>query len=385
MKQFGADHCGVYAAGISYFALLSLFPLALFAVSVAGFIFTDPEDQEAVVDALLDLLPFEEEGQARDEVEKIIDTIVQDRGALGIIGLVGVAWSASAMFGAMRAGLNRVFHAQKNRPYVIGKAFDLLLVLGFAVLLLLSVAATFAVTFAENVVSEYVTLAPLLAWIEWTVYRLAPALVSFLIFTLLFKYIPARKVEMSYIVAGAFISAFLFEILKIGFALYVQYFSNYTTAYGAIGFVIILLIFFYFSAQIVLVGAEFARSLEDMRQAGPDRYVEIPWVKGLVVSWGRKVPVMGKRLFPEGAPQAPPSPQPTAPVEAIVVTEGAAAANGALHGATSGVTDPSAAGGVPAPANSANGDEPRRRPGAFAGVALAAGAVAALVSGIRRR
>ena len=139
-------------------------------------------------------------------------------------------------------------------------------------------------------------------------------------------------------------------------------------------------------AQIVLIGAEFARSLEDMRQAGPDRYIEIPWLKGFIVSWGRRVPVAGPRLFREPSPRLLPGPQPTAPVEALVITESTPLPNGAAPAGISGDVGAERDEEESAPGPPVNGaEEPRRRPGAFAGVAMAAGAVAALVSGIRRR
>lgn len=233
VKGYGADHCAVFAGGVTYFALVSLFPLTLFAMSVLGFVFQDPADQQTLVDNLFDRLPLDEEG-GRDDLEAVVRSVVEARGTLGVIGLAGAAYSASALFGAIRASLNAVFRAERKRPFFVGKAVDLAQVLVFTLLLLLSVGVTFGIAFAERLSVEIFGEGA--GWLTGRalsmVYTLVPVALSVAIFILLYTLLPARKVGRRNALAGGVVAALLFEGLKLAFAQYVTHFGNYDATYG---------------------------------------------------------------------------------------------------------------------------------------------------------
>jgi membrane protein len=270
VKGFTGDKSNIAAAGITYFALLSIFPLLLLALGVFGFFVTDPEDQRQLVDRLINELPLDADS-GRDDLEQTITSIASARGALGIFGLLGLLYSGSALFTAIRTALNGVFRAEKARPFVLGKLVDIGLVATFGLLVTLSIGASFAISlaarFSEELVGE--DAATLVARLLTLAYFLLPPLISLTVFLLLYAIVPARNVTFKEALPGALAAMLLFETLKVGFTQYVAAFGNYDATYGALGFVIILLMFIYFSSQVMLLGAQVARANAEVKAEWP--------------------------------------------------------------------------------------------------------------------
>lgn len=298
VKGYTGDHCSSFAAGIAYYALLSIFPLGVFAVSIAGLVLrNDPGAQERVINALMNNLPLS--GDARGDLADQLGAVAQVRGGLGLLGLLGTAYSASALFGALRSALNVVFRVERSRPVVQAKLLDLGMVIGLGTLVLLSLALTAVIAYVQNF-SEQVFGAQIgfFAGLLFTLaYFVAPAIVSFALFLIAYKIIPHAEMSWRQAIPGAVVAALGFELIKIGFAQYVANFGNYDVVYGALGFVIVFLFFAYLSAQVMLLGGEFTRSYIEIstgavpaaQAAVPKRPASIPQramaaVKGLFVS-----------------------------------------------------------------------------------------------------
>lgn len=205
VQEYGDDNCSHMAAAISYYVLFSIIPLTIFTVSIFGLIVRDDDMQQNIAEDIVEFLNVEEgvpllepnedaierlygveaigEIQAEiddfsdatiealaaqleadepitlagnqltsDEIRVRADNIVTDTlegvanvsGALTVVGLVGMAWAASAMFGAVRKSLNIAWDTDVHRPVVQQKLVDLSLVLGLGILLGASVAGTAA-------------------------------------------------------------------------------------------------------------------------------------------------------------------------------------------------------------------------------------------------
>lgn len=297
-KGYAQDHCSSFAAAIAYYALLSLFPLAVFAVTLAGyFLFArDPANQDRVIDGLMKELPLSPD--ARNDLRDTVAGIARVRGGLGLAGLLGAAYSASALFGALRTALNTVFRVERNRPLVQGKLLDLGMVFGLGTLLVLSLGLTATLTivrrFSENWFGDFAVLVDVLATVANFV---LPPMVSVVVFAVLYKVVPHAELNWRDALPGAALAAVGFEVLKLGFAQYVARFANYNAVYGTLGFVIVFLFFAYLSAQIVLFGAQFTRAYVEVatgvvpaaKPAVPKRPVSLPqrvvaMVKGLFVA-----------------------------------------------------------------------------------------------------
>lgn len=289
VKSYSKDRCSLYAASITYYSLVSLFPLALFAIGIAGFFFQSDADQQRIVDELTGALPLSE---GQDELGALISNSVNARGALGIVGLLGTAWAGSALFGAVRASLSAVYQKEKRRPFVKAKLLDIALVLGFTTLLMLSLALTMLIALAQRFSADLFgdEAATLTSWLLTLAYPTIPAAVSFLVFLLLYTVVAAAGLRKSDAAWGALVATLGFEALKIGFAQYIAYFGNYDATYGAIGFLVALLAFFYISAQVMLVGAEIAESRMLVLMADPpQRLREVHAIRDKLRSLTNKV------------------------------------------------------------------------------------------------
>ncbi|MGB2694380.1 MAG: YihY/virulence factor BrkB family protein [Dehalococcoidia bacterium] len=192
----------------------------------------------------------------------VIDTIrgVSDvSGALTIVGLVGMAWSASAMFGAVRKSLNIAWNTEVHRPLVQQKVLDLGMVLGLGAMLGLSVAGTAALRTFRELSDD--ALGPLSTGtgLFWSVLPFVlPAIFSFTVFLLLYRFVPNVETRFRDVLPGALLATVLFEALKNGYALYIANFNNFAGAYGALGGILLFLLWTYLSSSILLLGAEFA-------------------------------------------------------------------------------------------------------------------------------
>ncbi|MDZ7726755.1 MAG: YihY/virulence factor BrkB family protein [Dehalococcoidia bacterium] len=269
-KGYGQNRCGLLAAGITYFALFSLFPMTLLALSVTGYVITDAADQQRLIDRILNQVPLEE-GSGRRDLEQILSSIVDARGTLGLIGFLGAAYSGSALFTGIRNALNNVFQVENARNFLKGKLIDLGLVLLFGTLLTVSVAASIAARLAQQF-SEDIAGEEAAALFELGMeigYFLAPPIFTAIVFLMLYTLIPAKRPGWRSALPGVIVATLVFELLKFGFAWYISTFGNYDATYGTLGFVIILLMFIYLSSQVMLFGAEIAWATADVRPRWP--------------------------------------------------------------------------------------------------------------------
>lgn len=267
---YSEDRVSISAAGITYFALISIFPMALVGLSVAGFIYGGEADQQRLLDDIMDHLPIDE-ASGREDLEGVITSVVEARGTLGVIGLVSALYTGSALFTAVRVALNGIFRGEKPRPFVLGKLIDIGMVVLFGALLTASIATSFLLTVFSRLVDDVVgeDAATVTRLGVTLVSLLVPLLISGLVFFLLYSRIPAAGVRWKYALAGAALAAVLFEALKTGFGIYAANFTNYDATYGSLGFVILLLAFIYFAAQVMLLGAETARATAEVATGWP--------------------------------------------------------------------------------------------------------------------
>jgi len=219
--EYLKDDCGQLAAAISYYALFSLFPLLIFAVAMAGLLIQDRGVQDDIVDEVLKNIPLSE-GEGRNSVTDAVRGVADSgKGALGVIGLIGMAWAGSSLFGALRKALNAAFDdTESKRPFVPQKAIDLSLVLAVSVFFLVSIGATAFLRVVRNSSAELGALGDLAesAGLLWDAASYAiPLVFSFVAFTALYCLVPSRLRSPLEVWPGALFAALVFEVVKLGF------------------------------------------------------------------------------------------------------------------------------------------------------------------------
>ena len=255
VQELGADDATHMAAGVAYYVILSLFPLLLGLLAIFGMFLPSEAVQEELFDFFESNLPG-----AIDVLERNIEDVIQLRGAIGLISLFLLFWSASAMFGALSRAINRAWDIHQDRPFHIRKLRDLTMALGTGVLFVLSVGATAVFSILRGMDLPVVGTAA-----DYGA-RFLGFLFSLAIFLLLYKFIPNTKTFWRYIWPGALLAAILFEGAKTLFVLYLGQFASYESVYGSVASVIILLVWIYISAFMVILGAEFSAEYGRMRE-----------------------------------------------------------------------------------------------------------------------
>lgn len=259
VSEFMDDHCPQYAAAMSYHVLFSLFPLAIAAVGIIGLITEAPTAREEVATAVLKFVPLSSHGST--QLQDLLKSVSGSVGGLGLLGLVGVIWSASGVMASVRTALNVAWDTTAKRPFVRGKVVDLLLVAGVFV----AIAATLGLTVLAGLARQGSLdlgnagiLAPLASTAaSVAVYLVSTALVL-AIFSVMYRLVPAVPTSFRTVWPGALAAAIGFEALQFGFSFYVAHFAHYNKVYGSLGAVVAFLFFVYLASMIFLFGAEVA-------------------------------------------------------------------------------------------------------------------------------
>ncbi len=258
--DFPEDRCTQWAAAMAYYVLFSLFPLLLVIVAVASLFVDEAYVRQQAIDFITENIGLTEEG--REDIEQILDRALDGIGAIGFVGLIALVWSASAMMSAMRHAVNAAYDVETRRHFVRGKSLDLLLVVALFILFVASIGLTFVVRFFDEVRSSVSDpggpLDAVIGTITAGATRLAPVLISFVSFMLVFRILPAVKTRFRDVWIGALIAAVLFEAAKLLLAFYFANFNNYDEVYGSLGAIISFLFFVWIAGVILLFGAEIA-------------------------------------------------------------------------------------------------------------------------------
>ncbi len=265
--EFRADHCQQMAAAISYHVLFSLFPLTIMAVGIVSLITQDPHAHDAVATAMLKVVPLS--SHSRHELRGLLGSVGGGAGALGLLGLIGVVWSASGVMAAVRTALNTAWDTDASRPFIRGKAVDLLLVAGTflitGALVGLTVLTSTIRRGAAHLPQALRGLQPLTgAAALLAVVGISVALL-FVTFAFLYRVVPAVPTRIRGIWPGALAAAVGFEALQYGFSAYLASFAHYTKVYGSLGAVVAFMFFVYLASMVFLFGAEIAAEYPRLR------------------------------------------------------------------------------------------------------------------------
>lgn len=261
VEEFFEDDCTQMAAAISYYVLFSLFPLMIFLVGVMGLFLQNSDLQQEIIDGVLDLLPEQGDTGTSDVTDAVQDVAGVGSAAVGVFGLIGMAWSGSNMFGVIRRSINTAYDLEQQRPFVQQKLLDLAMVIGLGAFFLVSIAATTFLRTVRTFSSDLAVLgdAAERAGLAWDAASfLIPLGMSFVAFSVMYWIVPATTVKLREVWPGALVAALFFEVSKFGFTIYLANFSSYGAVYGSLGAVVAFLFWIYITAVILLFGAEVA-------------------------------------------------------------------------------------------------------------------------------
>jgi membrane protein len=265
LREFSKDQCPDLAAALTYYAVLSLFPALLALVSLLGVF----GQAEKTTTALLDIVQRIAPGSTVDIIRQPIEEVTNSpsAGFTLVIGILIALWSASGYVGAFARAMNRVYEVDEGRPFIKLRAT----MLGVTVVNVLIVAALGAMLVLSGPVAEAVGNAVGLGGTFLAVWNIAkwPVMVLLVVaaIAILYYFTPnVKQPKFRWMTMGSFIALVVFVLASLGFAFYVANFSNYNKTYGAIGGVIVMLLWLWILNMSLLFGAEFDAETERGRQ-----------------------------------------------------------------------------------------------------------------------
>jgi membrane protein len=257
-REWKDDNCARLGAALSFYTVSSLAPLVLIAISIAGLVLGKDAARTGVVDQIRDMVGRD----AARSVEVMVDAPGKPatNGVALAVGIVVLLLGASGVFGQLQDALNVIWEAPTTQGRTIlrmlrDRFLSFTMVLGSGFLLLVSLVVSAALTALNDSVATMVSIDPVLLQI---IHLIISFVVTTLLFAMIFKVLPDVSIGWNDVWIGAAMTSLLFSVGKVLIGLYLGA-SNITSAYGAAGSLLILLLWTYYSAQILLFGAEFTQ------------------------------------------------------------------------------------------------------------------------------
>jgi membrane protein len=264
-REFGDDHCTDLAAGLTYYAVLALFPAAIAMVSLLGVVGQAHNSVKTVLDVLRPLVS----PSTLKTIEPALTNIANSPGAgIGlIIGLLGALWSASGYVSAFGRAMNAIYEIDEGRPFWKLRPVTLLvtlvaILLVALVLVMLIVSGPLASSLGSviGLSSQAVTVWNIVKW---------PVIVLFvvLIVAILYHATPnVKQPKFRWVSVGAFVAIIIWILASVAFAFYVATFGSYNKTYGSLAGAVVGLLWLWITNVALLLGAELDSELERGRQ-----------------------------------------------------------------------------------------------------------------------
>ncbi|HUK34855.1 MAG TPA: YihY/virulence factor BrkB family protein [Vicinamibacterales bacterium] len=267
------DNCLGWAAELAYFWFLAPFPALLFAVALAAYL-----PVQSLIDTAVRTLALIAPGDVlvivRDQLVQI--THVRHAGLL-TFSLFAAVWSGSSGMMAIIDTLNQAYHVKDTRPWWRVRALAIALTLALATLALVSLALALAGPYLAQWMATSLHLGSTFAW-TWRIAQWV-LIVGLLVTALewIYYFAPDVRHQWVWITPGSLTAATLGLVLSLGFQWYASHFGDYQKTYGAIGGVIVALLWLYGSGLAILIGAELNAAIEHVRTRGRGAALPTPF------------------------------------------------------------------------------------------------------------
>jgi membrane protein len=269
------DNCLAMAAQLAYYFFFALFPTLLFLVALASYF-----PVNTLIDDLFrtlgGLMPPEALQIITEQLTKISNS---EDASLLTLGMLLALSSSSAAMVAIIDTLNRAYDVEEGRPWWKVRLTAILLTVAVAVFILVSFALVMIGPTAATTLADRLALGPVFEWtwkiVQWpVVFALASGAIA-----LIYYFAPDVEQDWVWLTPGSILATSLWLAMSLAFKYYVANWGNYTETYGLIGAVMILLLWFYITGLVILIGAEMNAEIEHASPHGKDPGEKIPGQK----------------------------------------------------------------------------------------------------------
>jgi membrane protein len=264
-REFRDDNLTDWAAALTYYGVMSLFPMLIALVAVLGLF-----GQASSIDTLLNSFREAGLGTVASNIEEPLQGVVHAKGGAGALlgfGLLGSIWAASGYLGAFIRAANQIYEVSEGRPFWKLRPLQIAVtVLGVFLLSVVAIGLVVTGPFAEAVGSAIgFGSTAVTAWsiAKWPVMLL---IVMTIVASLYYIAPNVRQPRFRWITPGGILAVALWAVASLGFGFYVANFGSYNATYGTLGGVITFLVWMWISNLALLLGAEFDAELERERE-----------------------------------------------------------------------------------------------------------------------
>lgn len=239
-----------YSAQLAYFFLLSLFPLLITMFSLLPYL---PLKTEDIMYFISDFAP----GETITFIDSTLDTLLEKHnGGILSFGIIATLWAASNGMNAIIRAMNLAYEIDDDRPFFI--------VRGLSVLLTIVMIAVFIIALLLPVFGKHIGIyiSSKFGYTDqfidtWNTIRFSlSSVILFIVFSAVYFLTPNRKMKCATVVPGAVFSTIGWILASMGFSFYVNNFGNFTFMYGSLGVIIVLMIWFYITGAVLIIGGE---------------------------------------------------------------------------------------------------------------------------------
>lgn len=246
------------SAQLAYYFMLSLFPFLIFAVTLLGY-YVSAEDVLSLVSRYV---PDESMQIIEKNVRGVFDV---ERGGLLSLGILVTIWTASHATNALIRSLNEAYDVEETRPFWKARAVAILLTIALIIVILVALtlpvfgkALGLFVFSLFGLSGKFLTVWNVLRWV-----------ISFVIlvgaFIFLYYFAPNKRLGLKEILVGALFATVTWQLVSLAFSYFVSQFGNYSATYGSLAGIIVLMLWFYITGMIMLIGGEINATLHYMR------------------------------------------------------------------------------------------------------------------------
>jgi membrane protein len=270
------DQIFFMAGAIAFNVLVAIVPLAIAAAGIAGFFLPARADitggpADPLVNYLLSVLP-PVSVEFADQMRGYLNAFVEQASGLFTIGTLVFAWLATRLVGTLRTALREIFDIQQDRGIVAGKLFDLQMVFVAGTLLAVNIAATVVIELVATYGLEVLHIPEGQAVLAHLLTVVAFLSIWFM-FVLIYRYLPARRIQWRTALISATFTALLFELMKEAFAWYFRNYAGYASTYQGLASIAIVVIYVYYTAIAFILGGEVGQvaALQRIRRRQKER------------------------------------------------------------------------------------------------------------------
>ena len=277
--RFTNDQGPTQAAALSFYGMLSLVPILMFALAALGFVIKSPEQAAGYVhDVVTHMLPGQAASKAADQFIQQTNIVASAQGLMRnkwwavLIGLVSLLWSAVSLLVSAAEAMDAAWETKETRSFVKLRLVAITVFFGAGLLFALSLLPSSGPDFIQRLHIPWLGLPKHPPFIVATLMQVGFEVLAWLIdigmFVLIYRFLPNVPVSWKAAATGGAIAGLLWEIFKKAFTVYLAHFGNFNKLYGALGGVILLVTWINYSCMVLLIGAIICKMYHEHKEEG---------------------------------------------------------------------------------------------------------------------